>query len=181
MNTMQLLSSTRFIKKCPIYGYSNRVVKDSCNGSVFRQTKFVVKASSVCYREDDDGDSDDERNRNKKNKKPDQLYNQQILQLNKLFYLDHTLSPDELEDLILGTFKKFYKISLEVINESVCLVIYPEVKQSNDMKYKEDLKVISELLSDLAVKQFIYDEFKKINKPIQKDRYIVLLPIKNIF
>jgi len=174
MNTMQLLSSTRFINKRPIYSY--RAVKDHC-----RQIKFVVKALSVSYRDDDDGNSDDEKNKKDKYKKKDQLYNQQIVQLNKLFYLDYTLTPDELEDLILGTFKKFYKISLEVINESVCLVIYPEIKQTNDMKYKEDLKVISELLSDLAVKQFIYDEFKKVNKPIHKDRYIVLLPIKNIF
>jgi len=154
-----------------------------CNHVNQMNKRYITRATLVSYKNNDD-DSDDEneikkkQNENKKNQ--ESIYAQKVVQLNKLFYLDYTLTSEELEDLIMGTFKKLYKITLEVINENVCLVVYPEVKPVNDLKYKEDLIIISELLSDLAVKQYLYDEFKKADI-LKKDRYILPLPIKNIF
>lgn len=104
---------------------------------------------------------------------------ERIKQLNKLFYLDHRLTQPELEDLIVGTCKKFYRIALEVVeDERMLLVIYPEVKRKDDFEYIQELMKIAHTLSDFGLKQFIQDQFKHIQ--MKKEPIVIPLPVKNI-
>lgn len=102
-----------------------------------------------------------------------------IQKLNKLFYLEHRMTQPELEELIVGTCKKLYRIALEVVEDQrMLLVIYPEVKHKDDFEYIEELMKIAHTLSDFGLKQFVQERFKHIQ--IKKEPIVIPLPVKNI-
>lgn len=139
----------------------------------FKKQAFLIKKNryyATMTRDDGYGsyDSDDEDHFIEKKQienpiemDPEQL--QTIRSLNKLFYYNYTISYQELKDLIIGTFKKLYRINLEVREGQICFVVYPEVKSEDDFEYKREMDAIAMVLTDYAMKEYLYDELKKIN------------------
>lgn len=152
--------------------------------SLYRSPLFImpprIKTSSklisrvTMSREDDSGsDEEPKQQLNDPNiMEPEQL--QTIRSLNKLFYYDYTLSYQELKDLIIGTFKKLYRIKLEVRENQICFVVYPEVKSEDDFEYKQEMDAIAMVLTDYAMKEYLYDELKKITL---FQRGVIVIPL----
>ena len=92
-----------------------------------------------------------------------------------MFYLDYKLTQPELEDLILGTFKRFYKIALETHQFQEYLVIYPEIKHKNDFEYIKELIAISDTLTEYGMKQYVMNQFKNLR--MKKEKIMIPLPI----
>ena len=122
---------------------------------------------------DDSGsyDSDDEESNINK---VDPEHEQTIHNLNKLFYYDYTITYQDLKDLIVGTFKKLYRIQLEVREGRVCFVVYPDIKSEDDVEYKREMDAIASILTDYAMKEYLYNELKKIDV---FQRGIVIIPL----
>lgn len=137
---------------------------------------------TICYailtRKDDsgsyDGDDDEPKKQlnNPNEMDPEQL--QTIRSLNKLFYYNYTITYQDLKDLIVGTFKKFYRIGLEVREGQVCFVVYPEVQSEDDIEYKREMDAIALILTDYAMKEHLYAELKKIDI---FQRGVVIIPL----
>lgn len=128
-----------------------------------------MRCYATVYREDDsesyEEDDEDHYNQHKQPEDPIQMHPeklQTIRALNKMFYYDYTLSYQELKDLIIGTFKKLYRIKLEVREKQICFVVYPEVKSEDDQEYKKEMDIIAMVLTDYAMKEYLYDELKKV-------------------
>jgi hypothetical protein len=135
--------------------------------------KFYCRVASTAFYDDDE---DELRSRNKK--KPNNQHIQHIQKLNKLFYMDYKLTQPELEDLILGTFKRFYKVSLETHPFQECLVIHPEIKSKNDFEYIKELIKISDTLTQYGLKQYVVHQFKHLT--MKKEKIRIPLPIDPI-
>ena len=117
-------------------------------------------------------DSDDDEEPNINEVDPEHI--QTIHNLNKLFYYDYTITYQDLKDLIVGTFKKLYRIQLEVRERRVCFVIYPEIRSENDLEYKKEMENFAAILTDYAMKEFLYNELKKVDI-FKKD--IIVIPL----
>jgi hypothetical protein len=124
-----------------------------------------------------DSDDEDHFNQRKQPEDPTQMHPeklQTIRALNKMFYYDYTLSYQELKDLIIGTFKKLYRIKLEVREKQICFVVYPEVKSEDDLEYKKEMDIIAMVLTDYAMKEYLYDELKKVTV---FQRGVIVIPL----
>ena len=150
----------------------------------FQKQVCLIKKTHCCAtmtRDDGSGsyDSDDEDHlRDKKYIedpiKMDPEHLQTIRALNKLFYYNYTICYQELKDLVIGTFKKFYRINLEVREGQICFVVYPEIKSEDDIEYKRDMDAIAMILTDYAMKEYLYDELKKVDI---FQRGIIVIPL----
>lgn len=147
------------IQHCPLYKRYLR--KTICN-----VISVAEKNGSGSY------DSDDEEESNISDIDPE--HSQTIHSLNKLFYYDYTISYQDLKDLIVGTFKKLYRIQLEVREKRICFVVYPEIKSEDDIEYRREMDAIASILSDYAMKEYLYNELKKID--VFK-RGIIIIPL----
>jgi len=132
--------------------------------------KFRCRIASTAFYDDDE---DEDRSRNER--KSNEQHIQRIQKLNQLFYLDYKLTQPELEDLILGTFKRFYKIALEMHQFQEYLVIYPEIKHKNDFEYIKELIAISDTLTEYGMKQYVMNQFKNLR--MKKEKIMIPLPI----
>ena len=65
---------------------------------------------------------------------------------------------------------------MEVRDKRICFVIYPEVKSEYNLEYKNEMNDIALLLSDYAMKEYLYHEIKKIDM-IKKDEIVIPLNI----
>jgi len=106
----------------------------------------------------------------------DQKFKEQIKSLNRLYYMDGTLSGTELKDLIKGTFKRLYEIKLEVRSTSIYLIVYPKLR-TDEYQYDRELDTLANILTEWNMKQFIIREFKNIKKPM-KDHIEILLKVE---
>jgi len=106
----------------------------------------------------------------------DQKFKEQIKSLNRLYYMDGTLSGTELKDLIKGTFKRLYEIKLEVRSTSIYLIVYPKLR-TDEYQYDRELDTLANILTEWNMTQFIIREFKNIKKPM-KDHIEILLKVE---
>lgn len=148
--------------------------------SFILQKSISIRKYKPCHaitltRDDDDSNEDDTNNKKKSYENIDPERIQTIHNLNKIFYYDYTISYEELKDLIIGTFKKLYRIKLEVREGQICFVVYPEILSTDDIEYKREMDAIAMVLTDYAMKDYLYNEIKKINI-FQRD--IVVIPLQ---
>lgn len=144
--------------------------------SMFFKKVRPCYATITISRDDDDENNDKMKsNENKDLNKTDAKQLEKIHRLNKLFYYNYTITYQDLKDLIVGTFKKLYNVQLEICEGQVCFVIYPDIKSEDDLDYKKKMEAISLILTDYAMKEYLYDEIKKINM-IKKEP--IVIPLK---
>lgn len=101
-----------------------------------------------------------------------------IHQLNRIFYMDYSMSGVDLKDLIIGTFKRLYDLKLEVREKEIYLIVYPTLRQEEDETYKEELNTIASILTEWNLKRYIMDEFKNLNAVGFKENIEIRLPVQ---
>uniref|UniRef100_A0A6C0CSE0 Uncharacterized protein n=1 Tax=viral metagenome TaxID=1070528 RepID=A0A6C0CSE0_9ZZZZ len=166
-----------------IHNLKTQIVSLNRRNSISFPKSFFSKPNrihcyAIIYREDDSGsyenEDDDKEQFNQKKDRIKINQEQTINSLNKMFYYNYTLSYQELKDLIIGTFKKLYRIKLEIYEGKICFVVYPEVKSEDDIEYKREMDAIAMILTDYMMKEYLYDELKKITV---FQRGIIIIPL----